>query len=240
MVAGSHRAELTCKQGIVAMKSIICRMGLQINEQKDESGQDVCLLGVLLSTVANGGVSCSAAITNKRRSYISGRCLEMQQWKGPIRVHMIMAFAGLLSFCSQVIPGSRMYLRSAFTMIGSKHRRDWVHLSNQFRTDCSWWRKLVLQSGPCGMLLDRRLLSNFFVAWDASETWGIGGFYAKDHQFFSIPWSAFYGGDIIMWPRPHKKHPLMAHKLYGAICRIYGNSKMGKLPARVHSSVLHW
>jgi hypothetical protein len=82
-------------------------------------------------------------------------------------------------------------------VIGSNKPRHLVRLSRQFRLDCGWWRRLVLQSGPCGMILDRRLLSSSFIAWDASETWGIGGFYAQGHQFFSIPWSAFYEGSLI-------------------------------------------
>jgi len=207
MVAGSKAAKTKCQRGINAIKLLITRMGLQINTQKDEFGQDMCMLGILLSTTANKENSCSAALTSKRRNYVDTRCMEMQHWKGSIRVHALMAFGGLLIFCSQVTPHSRLYLRSIYTIIGSHDKRSMVHLSQQFRQDCSWWKRLVLQSGPCGMLLDRRIISDSFLAWDASKTWGMGGFCAQNHQHFSIPWAAFEQGDLICDLAPVRNTP---------------------------------
>ena len=138
MVAGSKAAITKCQKGINVMNLLITRMGLQVNTQKDEFGQDVCMLGILLSTAANKGNSCSAALTSKRRNYVATRCMQLQRWKGSVRVHALIAFGGLLTFCSQVIPHSILYLRSINTIIGSHDKRSMAQLSQQFHQDCSW------------------------------------------------------------------------------------------------------
>ena len=58
--------------GIV--KGIIQDMGLTINESKTEMGQELVLLGVALSTIANKGKKCTAALTEKRRLLIASKC----------------------------------------------------------------------------------------------------------------------------------------------------------------------
>ena len=215
------------------LKHIITSIGLQINEAKDEFGQSVCWLGVLLSSTANGGRSTSAALTDKRRLYVAECCLKMQMWNGPIRVHKLMAFAGLLIFCSQVLPGSKMYVRSAYILIGSHDKHDIVHLSQQFKMDCAWWRKLMLQRGYCGMLLDRYVISTSFLAWDASD-WGMGGFYAQNyaHQHFCIPWAAYERGDRICDLAPVRGTPtwhINYKELYAGFTtvRYWGSSMRG-------------
>jgi hypothetical protein len=57
------------------------------------------------------------------------------------------------------------------------------------------------------MLLDRYIVSTSFIAWDASETWGIGGFYARGDQHFSIPWTSFKAGKIICDLAPMENTP---------------------------------
>jgi len=94
---------------------------------------------------------------------------------------------GLLVFASQVIFASRLYLRSGYALVNAvpdSRKHAMVTISAAFRQDCAWWRKLMLKSEYCGMILDKWTVSDSFVAWDASM-WGMGGITATTCSFQS-------------------------------------------------------
>jgi hypothetical protein len=182
--------EDTCIQHMQLFKDMLACVGLLVNHAKDEFGQTIKLLGVVVSSIANNGNAVSLSITNDRRAYVDSQCATMSTRTGPVSISELMAFGGLLAFCSQVIPGSRTYLHNLFRLIGSRQKYAMVNLNKPFREDCIWWRRLVSGSGPCGMLLDRQSPAPFFVTWDASSLWGIGGFFTLTEEFFSIPWTS--------------------------------------------------
>ena len=175
-------------EAIALLKSIVTSIGMKVNEEKYADGQDLIFLGVFLTTVAYGGNECAAGITEARREHVANRCYAMEHWKGSIRIRDLMAFGGLLVFCSQVIFGSKLYLRSIYALTGSRSMHEWTSLSKTFRQDCAWWRTMVQLSGLCGTVMTRFPLSPYFISWDASTSWGIGAFFQGKREFFSIPW----------------------------------------------------
>jgi hypothetical protein len=172
---------------------MITKMGLTVNQKKDETGQTIKLLGILVSSTACNGTAVSLALTPDRRSNVAKLCLELAKRKN-VKVQELMAFAGILNLCAQVIPGSRCYIRSTYVLIGSFDKSSWVGLSAQFKEDCIWWSKLVTKSGICGKILTRKELSPYSISWDASTTYGIGGYFTFNQDFFSIPWHHNIGG----------------------------------------------
>ena len=68
-------ANVQCEKEMGIVKGIIQAMGLTINESKTEMGQELVLLGVALSTIAETGRKCTAAPTEKRRELIASKCL---------------------------------------------------------------------------------------------------------------------------------------------------------------------
>ena len=89
-------------------------MGVTVNQDKDEFGQTIKLLGILVSSVANNGSDVSLALTQERRNQVTTLCMDMAKRFNHVKVEELMAFAGVLNCCAQVIPGSRCYLRSAY------------------------------------------------------------------------------------------------------------------------------
>jgi hypothetical protein len=174
-------------------KSMITSMGLTVNQDKDEFGQTIKLLGIVVSSVANNGSDVSLALTQERRNQVTTLCMDMAKRSGKVKVDELMAFAGILNFCAQVIPGSRCYLRSAYILIGNRDKSAWVGLSPQFREDCEWWTRMVTAAGLCGKILTKIKLSPFQIAWDASTSYGIGGFFTLNQDYFSIPWQHMPG-----------------------------------------------
>ena len=168
---------------------VVNAMGLTINEDKDDIGQEITFLGASLSTIAVNGSTCAVGLTKKRRVFVAEICLTMGHWKGPITVRKLMSFAGVLMLCAQFIFASKLYLRSVFSIIGSKDKRESVLLSPKFRSDCAWWRKAVTVPDLCGTVLQKRAISTTFASWDASFTWGIGGLFGG--KYFSVPWSDY-------------------------------------------------
>ena len=182
-------ARVQCVKDMGIVKGIIQDMGLTINESKTEMGQDLVLLGVALSTIANEGKNCTAALTEKRRLLIASKCLELMHHKGAIRVSILKSFLGLLVFASQVIFGSRLYLRSGYALVNAvpdSRKHAMVTISDAFRQDCAWWRRMMLKPEYCGTILNKWTASDSIVAWDASM-WGMGGF-CRNEQF-SIAWA---------------------------------------------------
>jgi hypothetical protein len=184
-------AKVKCTNELEIVKGIIREMGLTINESKTEMGQELVLLGVALSTVANNGKDCSAALTEKRRMLIASKCLALLHHKGPIRVSVLKSFLGLLVFASQVIFASRLYLRSGYALVNAipdsgRNKYGMVTMSDAFRKDCAWWRKMMLKPEYCRTILNKWTASDSVIAWDASM-WGMGGF-CGDEQF-SIAWA---------------------------------------------------
>jgi hypothetical protein len=181
-------------------------MGLQVNPAKEEIGQTLTLLGVKLSTVAQGGDQCSAAMTDEKRAHVRERCNFFIQTDST-SLKELEKFVGLLAFCAQVILGAGLYLRSGYSLIHSAKasNRSRVYVSKGFKADCAHWKKLVAFSGSCGTLLNRRPLSPLQFAWDASLNWGIGGFFQGNH--FSIPWSDLTDGTVNMPDTPKKGTP---------------------------------
>jgi len=184
-------ARARCEHGLNTIRHVVRSMGLVVNTEKEEMGQTLIFLGTRLSSIAKNGTACSVGLTEKRRQYVAEQC-QIMEHTSTIQVSKLMSFAGLLIFCAQVMFGAKLYLRSAFALIGSRNRRSMVRLSEQFRMDCAWWRTMVTQMGECGTLLQRRFVSSRFASWDASLTWGIGGFF--DGKYFSVPWEHYTSG----------------------------------------------
>ena len=94
-------AQERCEAGLNAFRSIIHRMGLKVNADKEEIGQTLTLLGVKLTTVAQGGDQCSAAMTDEKRAYVRERCDFFIQTDSA-SLKDIEKFVGLLAFCAHV------------------------------------------------------------------------------------------------------------------------------------------
>jgi hypothetical protein len=166
-------------------------LGFDSNEEKNTPPtQQLTFLGGGLDTNTHGKGVCSMYIDDEKRSYVIKQCLEIEHTAGTVRVSRIMSLLGLLSFCACVVEGMRPWLRSGFDLIKNKQPRDFVPLSRGFRLDLAYIRRLFDQATPRTMLV-KRPLTTVFGSWDASTSWGMGGF--LDGRSFSEKWSDFLG-----------------------------------------------
>ena len=66
-------ARVQCEKEMGIEKGVIQDVGLTINENKTEMGQELVLLGVALPTIADKGRKCTATLTEKRKVLIASK-----------------------------------------------------------------------------------------------------------------------------------------------------------------------
>lgn len=189
MVTGTAtETELVCQQGYNKLTSTMRTLGFVTNDEKNvPPTQSITFLGGGLDTNTNNTGICSVFLDEEKRMRVHTGCTQMATHvKGSLRVSTIMTLMGLLMFCSHIVPGTKLYLRSGFDLIRNKVPRDYVHTNQRFRQDMQTVSNLYKVASP-RFLLVKRTLTTTFGSWDASTSWGMGGF--LDGKWFSEKWS---------------------------------------------------
>mgnify|MGYP007024836412 FL=1 len=76
----------------------------------------------------------------------------MEHTRGTVRASRISSLQGLLSFCATIIIDIRLYLRSGFDLIRGRDSHEYVSLSQSYRKDLAFIRKLLKVASPRTML----------------------------------------------------------------------------------------
>ena len=147
--------------------------------------------GVGLDSDTLGVGDVTMFFTEDRLSRLAARSLIMEGSTRPIRVSQIMSLMGTWVFISHVIPGIAPYLRSGFTCIGNMEKHCFTRVTQSFRMDLMFLRKLISGPSPRASVA-RRPLTPGFAAWDACTRWGMGGY--LDGSYFSISWDDLAAG----------------------------------------------
>ena len=170
-------------------------------------------------------------IDDEKRSYVIKQCIKLEHTAGAVRVSRVMSLLGLLSFCACVLEGMRPRLRSGFDMIKDKQPRDFVPLSRGFRLDLAYIRRLFDQATPRTMLV-KRPLTTVFGSWDASTSWGMGGFLDERRSDFLVR----RGHPSSTRDYAQRRFTL---RLPGAICGLLVLETVGQLAEGTHSGLSH-
>jgi hypothetical protein len=174
------------------MLYLLRRLGFESNEEKNgPPAQDQVFLGVGMDACVTFWMTMTYFFTVERIAHICSVTLELEHAGGRVRVSRIMSVLGKWGFLAQIVVGMGLYLRSGYSCIRGRAPGDFVKLTQQFRKDLAFLRKLV-EGGALRISMERRPLTSGFAAWDACTHWGMGGF--LDGAYFSIAWSDLMSG----------------------------------------------
>ena len=173
-----------CDQGFGKVTNLVTSMGFDTVLAKNVEPTKTCpfLGGELASNTYDSG-KCSKGIDDARRAFVIQECFVMEHTRGTVRASRISSLQGLLSFCATIID-IRLYLRSGFDLIRGRDSHEYVSLSQSYRKDLAFIRKLLKVASPRTML-DRRPLTSIFSSWDASTGWGLGCFCDGKWEYLS-------------------------------------------------------
>ena len=188
-MAAVPAAQRDCQRGYDDLIGTLRSMGFLSNDEKNEPpAQSLTFLGGGLDTNTEGTGRCSKYIDEEKRQRVLSRCTEMAQTRSRVRVSDLMSLLGLLMFCAGIVQGTRLYLRSGFDLIKGRRKRDFVQLTRAFRFNMTYVARLFTLATPRTMM-QKRPLTTVFGSWDASTSWGMGGF--LDGKWYSEQWSTF-------------------------------------------------
>jgi hypothetical protein len=151
-----------CQEAYVYLLWFLRDLGLPVNEEKCVGPtQTLVFLGVELSTVASteneARLVCTAGIDSDRVAHVIERIKYIIQSNGPIPAKALESVLGLLVFVSQVIWGSRLYLRSAFRILREAQRnrqgRKLVTVSKLVISDLKWRLRLIAAQTTTKLIL---------------------------------------------------------------------------------------
>lgn len=157
-------------------------------------------LGIVLDTDTNNMGVCLANIDEDRMPRVKTLVRDfLENRRRTIR--QLESLVGLLSFCSQVVLGGRIYTASAFAALARAKQASagrglkgkavslMVH-AELFRTlvvDLAWWSSaLKAYNGKAVQVGVPRLIPSTFFSTDACTSWGMGRFF--DGRWFSHSW----------------------------------------------------
>lgn len=181
-------AEQSCWRQYDDVLHTLRSLGFLSNDDKNESPtQSITFLGGGLDTNTGGTGACSMYVPEDKRQRVITACSAMAH-ATKVHVRELMALLGLLMFCSNIVHGTKLYLRSGFDLIKGKQPSEMTGISRRFKLDLQYLVRLYKLALPRTMLT-RRMVSTTFGSWDASTSWGMGGF--LDGRYFSEKWSTF-------------------------------------------------
>ena len=183
------RADARCREGFVLMLATLCALGFVANEDKCDPPSTVqVFLGVGMDSVA-----MMFFFTADRLARIAQASLDLERSPQRVRVARIMSVLGHWMFMAQIVPGLGLYLRSGYSCIRGRERREFVSLTRAFRSDLAYLRRLVA-GGTLTVSMIRKPLTSGFAAWDACTGWGMGAY--LDGMWFAVPWADLMAGAL--------------------------------------------
>jgi hypothetical protein len=186
--------EERCREAYEFLLFLLRDLGFPVNEDKCEPPtQELVFLGIQLSTVGQCTASVDEARVRHVVEMITGVLSDVR-----VKASRLQSLLGLLTFVSQVIFGSGLYLRSSFSAVARVQHRTggtrarslryaWVSVSRQMARDLSWWLRMVQAYASNRVVFGvLRLIPNVLFTTDASSSWGMGGFLSG--QWFAVSW----------------------------------------------------
>jgi len=171
------------------MLATLCALGFVANEDKCDPPSTVqVFLGVGMDSVA-----MMFFFTADRLARIAQASLDLERSPQRVRVARIMSVLGHWMFMAQIVPGLGLYLRSGYSCIRGRERREFVSLTRAFRSDLAYLRRLVA-GGTLTVSMIRKPLTSGFAAWDACTGWGMGAY--LDGMWFAVPWADLTAGAL--------------------------------------------
>jgi len=153
-----------CLRGHEYLIWLLRDLGMPVNEDKCElPARNMIFLGVELSTELP---FCTAGVDEARVNLILESINSLMQ-SSTVSAKKVESVLGLLTFVSQVIWGSRMFLRSAYHLLRAAQTkrgvRGFLTLSRKCLSDLKWWHRMVYSQGTRKMVLGIFLrVSNFY------------------------------------------------------------------------------
>ena len=182
------QSEAECHRCYLLAQDLLLFLGFDLAPDKLEGPtQDIVFLGIRLETNVEGNGGLKASLTEARVQKVSEMCKKAstQRWMGKKELERLV---GTLNWCSQVVWGSRLYLRSAYQLLSmmpkGKHGGQWAF--RPFQLDMLQWVKIMGLFNGRGVILNRRVVHTEFFSVDASLLQGMGGF--LDGRYFSVSW----------------------------------------------------
>ena len=170
-------------------------LGFPVNEEKCEPPtRNILFLGIELATNAPGGV-CTAGVDAGRVDHILQSIASILQTPS-VSAKKVESVLGLLTFVSQVIWGSRLFLRHAYSSLRAvqsrKGVRGFISLSKEAVCDLKWWSRVVTAQGTRKMIVGIAFpVASVLWTTDASTGWGLGAFFQGSH--LAVSWDEIRG-----------------------------------------------
>ena len=185
-IASTYEEAYRCHLIVVELSSFL---GFELNPSKVEAPvQDIIYLGIRLQTNADGAGAVVSSIAQDKIDTLSMLCKRVCEQEF-LKKSDLEWLVGLMSFCSQVILGSRLFMRHAYALLKHmKHRRvRRAGVPRLLREDLLFWPKLVAENNGKAVSVVRRVLHTDFFAVDASLLIGMGGYLLGD--YFAVTWA---------------------------------------------------
>jgi Reverse transcriptase (RNA-dependent DNA polymerase) len=112
--------------------------------------------------------------------------------------HQLEKTLGFLSFCCQILPLLRPFLRNLFNMLDRKTAPfAKIRVSKFAREDLKWWSTFLPRWNRTAIIREAR--TTFTIATDASGVKGIGGIFPTDKEAFSARIPQWRRKEDIQW-----------------------------------------
>jgi hypothetical protein len=181
-----------CREGFELMILLLTMLGFVANEEKCSGpGTVQIFLGVGMDSDTYGIGEVTRFFTDARLSDIRSLSQSAMSASRPVRVSSVMSLLGKWIFIAQVLHGVATYLRAGFASISGRDKSSFVAVTRSFKQDLAFLLKLISGPSPRASVV-RRPLTSGFAAWDASTSWGMGGY--LDGAYFSVSWAALAAG----------------------------------------------
>ena len=188
IIAKSHSE---CLRGYNILLKFLRQLGFEVNEGKCVLPcQSLIFLGIQLDTNINGAVMVS--LCKDKVARVMEGCSEMcgLQW---VSMKKLESHLGLLVFCSQVVPGASLYLRSGFSLLHQgvtvPGYKGFLFVTREFALDMAWWVKFLGVFNGKRVRLDKPVVLPSYFTLDASTVTGMGGF--LEGKYFAVIWEEF-------------------------------------------------
>lgn len=229
VIAPTYEECEAVKQALVA---ILRELGFTLSEHKIEGPtQDITFLGLLLSTNHQGTGSMRVTVPQEKLREARQRAQDLLSLvhRGHAPLKQVQSAVGYFQHIANAIYPARAFLRRlicAEAMAEAAHQRT-VPLTRAVELDLRFWADEAPTYNGTAVLLDKPQLAQGFLATDASETLGMGGFY--DGAYFGMAWhelntaklpaSTRHRNNRKLWPR--SDCPMTSHINYKEMFAIW-------------------
>ena len=185
-ISQSYAENERCHLIVVELSSFL---GFKLNPSKVvPPTQNITFLGIQLHTNADGRGQVTASIDTQKISTLTMLCQKVTDLEYLKRSDLEW-MVGLMSFCSQVILGSRLFMRQAYSFLHFMKRKRLKRAgpSRQLREEAGFWPMLMELYNGKAVHVVRKVVHTDFFAVDACTKIGMGGY--LDGLYFAVTWA---------------------------------------------------